>query len=85
MQLGREIPRSMSQQWVTDVAAQLSGARLYKLPPASADQSHRPDMTEFGDLHALALSRDKLAKQPRGESAETCAGAGEREVTVTAP
>ena len=61
MQLGREIPRSMSQQWVTDVAAALSGARLYKLPPASADQSHRPDMIEFGDLHALALSRDKLA------------------------
>ena len=61
VQLGREIPRSMSQQWVTDVAAALSGARLYKLPPASADQSHRPDMIEFGDLHALALSRDKLA------------------------
>jgi hypothetical protein len=61
VQLGREIPRSMSQQWVTDVAAPLSGARLYKLPPASADQSRRPDMIEFGDLHALALSRDKLA------------------------
>ena len=38
-----------------------SGARLYKLPPASADQSRRPDMIEFGDMHALALSRDQLA------------------------
>ena len=36
-------------------------ARLYKLLPASADQSRRPDMIEFGDLHALALPRDKLA------------------------
>ena len=61
VQLGPEIPRSMSQQWVTDVAAPLSGARLYKLPPASADQSRRPDMIEFGDLHALALPRDKLS------------------------
>ncbi len=61
-----------------------AGARLYKLPPVSAVRSRRPDLIELGDWPALVMPRKKLAVA-RSESAETGAGACEREATVTSP
>ncbi len=49
---------------VTKIAMALQradGARLYKLQPASAVRSRRPDLIELGGLPALAMQRDKVA------------------------